>query len=223
MRIRQLRGALAAKFDAARLPCTSLPPSAGACARKRGSPLGSLSAHSSDRQLSIGRASITPVAQDYSFDVVSQFDRQELVNAVNQAQREIVTRYDFKDTGASIELGEEEIVLHGPSDFKLKAMVDVLQSKLIRRQLSLKILKAGPIEPAAKGTVRQRLELQQGLSDDLARDLVKQIKQVSPKVQPRIQGDAIRVSSREKDLLQQVIQALKDIETPVPLQFINYR
>lgn len=163
------------------------------------------------------------MAQDYSFDVVSQFDRQELVNAVNQAQREIVTRYDFKDTGASIELGEEEIVLHGPSDFKLKAMVDVLQSKLIRRQLSLKILKAGPIEPAAKGTVRQRLELQQGLSDDLARDLVKQIKQVSPKVQPRIQGDAIRVSSREKDLLQQVIQALKDIETPVPLQFINYR
>ena len=163
------------------------------------------------------------MAQDYSFDVVSQFDRQELVNAVNQAQREIATRYDFKDTGATIDLGEKEITLHGPSDFKLKAMLDVLQSKLIKRQLSLKILKPGPIEPAAKGTVRQTLELQQGIDDELARNLVKQIKLVSPKVQPRIQGDAIRVSSREKDLLQQVIQSLKASETSVPLQFINYR
>ena len=163
------------------------------------------------------------MAQDYSFDVVSQFDRQELVNAVNQAQREIATRYDFKDTGATIDLGEKEITLHGPSDFKLKAMLDVLQSKLIKRQLSLKILKPGPIEPAAKGTARQKLELQQGIDDELARNLVKQIKLVSPKVQPRIQGDAIRVSSREKDLLQQVIQTLKASDTPVPLQFINYR
>jgi len=163
------------------------------------------------------------MAQDYSFDVVSQFDRQELVNAVNQAQREIATRYDFKDTGASINLGESEITLNGPSDFKMKAMLDVLQGKLVKRQLSLKILKPGPIEPAAKGTVRQKLELQQGIDDELARSLVKQIKLVSPKVQPRIQGDAIRVSSREKDLLQQVITALKATETQVPLQFINYR
>jgi cyclic-di-GMP-binding protein len=163
------------------------------------------------------------MAQEYSFDVVSQFDRQELVNAVNQAQREIVTRYDFKDTGASIDLGESEITLNGPSDFKMKAMLDVLQGKLVKRQLSLKILKPGPIEPAAKGTVRQKLELQQGIDDELARSLVKQIKLVSPKVQPRIQGDAIRVSSREKDLLQQVITALKATETQVPLQFINYR
>ena len=163
------------------------------------------------------------MAQDFSFDVVSQFDRQELVNAVNQAQREIATRYDFKDTGATIELGENEITLHGPSDFKLRAMLDVLQGKLVKRQLSLKILKPGPIEPAAKGTSRQKLELQQGIDDELARSLVKQIKLVSPKVQPRIQGDAIRVSSREKDLLQQVIQTLKASEMPVPLQFINYR
>jgi uncharacterized protein YajQ (UPF0234 family) len=163
------------------------------------------------------------VAQDYSFDVVSQFDRQELVNAVNQAQREITTRYDFKDTGASIELGEDEITLQGPSDFKLKAMVDVLQGKFVKRNLSLKILKPGPIEPAAKGSVRQKLELQEGIDDELARNLVKQIKQISPKVQPRIQGDLIRVSSREKDLLQTVIQALKAQETSVPLQFINYR
>jgi uncharacterized protein YajQ (UPF0234 family) len=163
------------------------------------------------------------MAQDYSFDVVSQFDRQELVNAVNQAQREIATRYDFKDTNSTIELGQDEITLHGPSDFKLKAMLDVLQSKLIKRQLDLKIIKPGPVEPAAKGTVRQVLTLQQGISDELARDLVKKIKQVSPKVQPRIQGDAIRVSSREKDLLQAVIQSLRQTETAVPLQFINYR
>jgi uncharacterized protein YajQ (UPF0234 family) len=163
------------------------------------------------------------MAQDYSFDVVSQFDRQELVNAINQAQREISTRYDFKDTNSTIELGQDEITLHGPSDFKLKAMLDVLQSKLIKRQLDLKIIKPGPVEPAAKGTVRQVLTLQQGISDDLARDLVKKIKQVSPKVQPRIQRDAIRVSSREKDLLQAVIQSLRQTETAVPLQFINYR
>jgi uncharacterized protein YajQ (UPF0234 family) len=163
------------------------------------------------------------VAQEYSFDVVSRFDRQELVNAVNQAQREIATRYDFKDTGSTIELGAQEITLHGPSDFKLKSMLDVLQGKLVRRQLSLKILKPGAIEPAAKGTVRQTIALQEGLNDELARDLVKRIKQVSPKVQSRIQGDTIRVSSREKDLLQQVIQDLRAMDTPVPLQFVNYR
>jgi uncharacterized protein YajQ (UPF0234 family) len=163
------------------------------------------------------------MAQEFSFDVVSQFDRQELVNAVNQAQREVVTRYDFKDTGASIDLGDGEIVLNAPSEMKLRAMIDVLQSKLIRRNLSLKILKPGAVEPASKGAVRQRIELQAGITDELARNLVKQIKQVSPKVQPRIQGDTIRVSSREKDLLQKVIQALRETEAPVPLQFINYR
>jgi uncharacterized protein YajQ (UPF0234 family) len=163
------------------------------------------------------------MAQEFSFDVVSQFDRQELVNADNQAQREVVTRYDFKDTGASIDLGDGEIVLNAPSEMKLRAMIDVLQSKLIRRNLSLKILKPGAVEPASKGAVRQRIELQAGITDELARNLVKQIKQVSPKVQPRIQGDTIRVSSREKDLLQKVIQALRETEAPVPLQFINYR
>jgi uncharacterized protein YajQ (UPF0234 family) len=163
------------------------------------------------------------MTQEYSFDVVSQYDRQELVNAVNQAQREVTTRYDFKDAGASIALGDSELVLDGPSEMKLKAMVDVLQSKLVRRNLSLKILKMGPVEPAAKGTVRQRIELQAGITDELARTIVKQIKAVSPKVQPRIQGDAIRVSSREKDLLQKVIQSLRETDAPVPLQFINYR
>src|SRR2546423_990994 len=104
-----------------------------------------------------------------------------------------------------------------------RRLAEAQQGKLVKRQLSLNILKPGPIEPAAKGNVRQTLELQQGIDDELARSLVKQIKQVSPKVQPRIQGDTIRVSSREKDLLQQVIQALKTNETSLPLQFINYR
>src|SRR5260370_20607626 len=113
------------------------------------------------------------MAQDYSFDVVSQFDRQELVNAVNQAQREIVTRYDFKDTGASIDLGENEITLNGPSEFKLKAMIDVLQGKLVKRQLSLKLLKAAPVEAAAKGNVPQTLGLQQGLDHETPANLVK--------------------------------------------------
>src|ERR1700686_5633450 len=121
------------------------------------------------------------MAQDFSFDVVSQFDRQELVNAVNQAQREIVTRYDFQDTGAPIDLGADEITLAGPSDFKMKAMLDVLQGKLVKRQLSLKILKPGPIEPAAKGTVRQKLELVQGIDDELAPTLAKQLKRGWPK------------------------------------------
>src|ERR1700686_5938135 len=102
------------------------------------------------------------MAQDFSFDVVSQFDRQELVNAVNQAQREIVTRYDFKDTGASIDLGEDEITLAGPSDFKMKGMLDVLQGKLVKRQLSLKILKPTTVDRRTKGNVRQQHELQHG-------------------------------------------------------------
>src|SRR2546425_11112550 len=139
------------------------------------------------------------MAQDYSFDVVSQFDRQELVNAVNQAQREIATRYDFKDTGASIDLGESEITLNGPSDFKMKAMLDVLQGKLVKRQLSLKILKPGPIEPAAKGRRRQQLALQPGIDDELTRALVTQIKRESPKEQPGVTGETIRVCSRAKD------------------------
>src|SRR5260370_42069003 len=124
------------------------------------------------------------MAQDYSFDVVSQFDRQELVNAVNQAQREIVTRYDFKDTGASIDLGENEITLNGPSEFKLKAMIDVLQGKLVKRRLSLKILKAGPVATAAQGNGLQTLELPQGIDDERGRILGKQIKQVSRQTQP---------------------------------------
>lgn len=163
------------------------------------------------------------MAQEYSFDVVSQYDAQELANAVDQAQREITARYDFKDTGSTITLETEQMVLEGPSDFKLKAMLDILQSRMVKRQISLKVLSLEKIEPAAKGRVRQVIRLQAGITDDLARDLVKRIKAAAPKVQARIQGDAIRVSSREKDVLQTVIQNLRAADLPVALQFVNYR
>jgi uncharacterized protein YajQ (UPF0234 family) len=163
------------------------------------------------------------VAQEYSFDVVSQYDRQELANAVDQAQREITARYDFKDTGSTITLETDQMVLEGPSDFKLKAMLDILQSRMVKRQVSLKVLSVEKIEPAAKGRVRQVITLKAGIADDLARDLVKRIKAAAPKAQARIQGDAIRVSSREKDVLQTVIQNLRAADLPVALQFVNYR
>ncbi len=163
------------------------------------------------------------MAQEYSFDVVSRYERQELVNAVDQAVREIATRYDFKGTGSELTLESGRIVLEGPTDFQLNAMLDILRSKMVKRQVPLKVLRPQKVEPAAKGRVRQVLDLQAGISDDLARDLVKRIKGVSPKVQARIQGTSIRVSSREKDLLQTVIKDLREADLPVALQFVNYR
>jgi uncharacterized protein YajQ (UPF0234 family) len=163
------------------------------------------------------------VAQEYSFDVVSQFDRQELVNAVDQTRREIGTRFDFKGVTAEMQLGQNELTLLSESDFKLKAIVEILTARMVKRGLSPKILDAGEPEPAARGNMRQTIRLRQGISDELARDLVKRIKSVSPRVQPRIQGDSLRVSGRDKDQLQEVIGALRALDLPTPLQFINYR
>jgi len=163
------------------------------------------------------------VAQEYSFDVVSRYDPQELVNAVDQARREVATRYDFKGSESELTLEGQRIVLEGPSDFKLNAMLDILKSKLVKRQVPLKVLRPEKVQPAPKSRVRQVISLQAGISDDLARDLVKRIKGLTPRVQARIQGDSIRVSSREKDLLQAVIQHLRAVELPIALQFVNYR
>ena len=160
---------------------------------------------------------------DASFDVVSEYDRQELVNAVNQAQREIGTRYDFKGTNSTLELAEKEITLEADSDYKLSAMVDILKSKMVKRQVDLKVLDPQKAEPAAKGRVRQKLNLRQGLSDELARDVVKRIKGELPKLQSRIEGDKVRVSGKNKDDLQAAIKLLREANLPVPLQFINYR
>ncbi|HUY97210.1 MAG TPA: YajQ family cyclic di-GMP-binding protein [Verrucomicrobiae bacterium] len=162
-------------------------------------------------------------ASEHSFDVVSEFDHQELVNAVQQAQREIATRYDFKDVTAEVTLGDDGVTVLTSSEQRAQAMLDVLQGKLVRRGLSLKILRPGKVEPAAKGNVRQLLSLQRGIDEELARSLVKRIRAGHPKVQVRIQGDELRVSGKDKDHLQAVIQDLREYDAPVPLQFTNYR
>jgi uncharacterized protein YajQ (UPF0234 family) len=160
---------------------------------------------------------------DASFDVVSEYDRQELVNAVDQAQREIGNRYDFKGTNSTMELAEKEITLEADSDYKLGAMIDILQSKMVKRHVDLKVLDPQKVEPAAKGRVRQKLNLRQGLADDLARDVVKRIKAELPKLQLRIEGDKVRVSGKSKDDLQAAQKLLREANLPVPLQFTNYR
>lgn len=160
---------------------------------------------------------------DSSFDVVSEYDRQELVNAVDQARREIGARYDFKGTNSTMELTDKEIEIEADSDYKLTAMTDILKSKMVKRHVDLKVLDPQKPEPAAKGRMRQKVHLRAGLTDDVARDLVKRIKGELPKLQSRIEGDKIRVSGKNKDDLQSAIQLLKQADLPVPLQFTNYR
>ena len=164
------------------------------------------------------------MAAESSFDVVSQYDEQELVNALDQTRREVITRYDLKDTKTDIEYdGKKAITILTASEFTLKSVRDVLDSKLLRRNLSLKILKDGKLEQASGGMVRQHIELQAGISQDLAREITKLLRDNFPKARAQIQGDAIRVTSKSKDELQAVIQFLKGKDFPVPLQFINYR
>ncbi len=163
------------------------------------------------------------MAGESSFDVVSEFDRQELVNAIDQAEREMRTRYDLKDTKSEIKQEKDNNVIRAPAEITLNSVRDLLQSKMIRRNLSLKILKLGEVEQAAGGTVRQVATLQQGISQDLARDIVKLIRDTHPKAKAQVQGDAVRVTSKGKDELQGIIATLKAKDYPVPLQFTNYR
>jgi len=163
------------------------------------------------------------MAQEYSFDVVSDFDRQELVNAVDQAKREIGTRYDFRGVTAELDLHEMDITAVAESDFKLKAIEEILVAKMVKRNLSPKILDAGKVEPAARGNVRQVFKLRKGIAEPLAKDLQKRIKSSNAKVQSRIQGDQLRVSARDKDALQAVIKELRELDLETPLQFVNYR
>jgi len=158
-----------------------------------------------------------------SFDVVSDFDRQELKNAVEQAVREIQTRYDLKDTKTTIDLGEHELTINSASEYSLQATRDILETKFVRRGLSLKILDYQKEEPASGGRVRQIVKLRKGIPDEIAKRLTKQIRDDFKKVTPQIQGDAIRVQAKNKDDLQAVIQALKAEDLPVALQFVNYR
>lgn len=163
------------------------------------------------------------MAQDFSFDVVSDFDRQELVNAVDQTRREITTRYDFKNVPVEITLETASLTVQTASEGQLRAILDVLQSKVHRRGIDVKVLDAQKPEPAAKGNMRQLVKLRKGISDDLARDITKRIRAQHPKVQVRTQGDQLRVSSTKKDDLQSVIAQLKAMDLQTPLQFTNYR
>jgi uncharacterized protein YajQ (UPF0234 family) len=166
------------------------------------------------------------VASSSSFDVTTGVDFNEVNNAVTQATKEITQRYDFKGLKVSIELDQKEkkIVLAAPDDFKLKAVWDVLQSKLVRRQVPLKNLKPGTIEPAGGGTARQAIEIQDGLTADMAREVSRAIKDAKMKrVQAAIQGDTVRISSPSKDDLQEAIALLKGLDVGVELKFGNYR
>jgi uncharacterized protein YajQ (UPF0234 family) len=165
------------------------------------------------------------MAGDISFDVVSDFDRQELVNALDQVRREIATRFDFKGSKVDLELGKEEITLRVDSEVRARAVQDLIESKAIRRGLSLKIFDWGTLEPAGGSTYRQTIKLRRGLPDDLARKITKLIRDEYPRVKPQVQGDAIRVSGKSKDELQRVISRLREDGEgyPVALQFINYR
>jgi len=161
--------------------------------------------------------------QDFSFDIVSEVSMPEVGNAVDQAQREIQQRFDFKNTGTAITQDDQLIEVRSSTEDRLKAAVDVLKERAVKRDISLKALAFGPIQPAAKGTVRQSINVNVGLSDEKAKELVKFIKGLKVKVQSQIQGDQVRVSGKAKDDLQQVIQAVKAEDLGVALQFVNFR
>ena len=165
------------------------------------------------------------MAGDASFDVVSEFDRQELVNALDQVRREVATRFDFKGATADLELGKDEIVLKVDSELRAQAMRDLIESKAIRRGLSLKVFDWGTLEPAGGSLLRQRIGLRKGLPEDVAKRISKLLRDDFPKVKGQIQGDAVRVTSKSKDDLQKVIARLReDADSyPVALQFTNYR
>jgi uncharacterized protein YajQ (UPF0234 family) len=159
-----------------------------------------------------------------SFDIVSKVDLQEVTNAIQQALKEVHTRFDLKDSKSDIVLeGKEAIVLTSVDEFKLKSVNDVFQQKLVRRGVPLKALTYGPIEPAAGSTARQRITMQQGIPIEKARDIVKLIKNSKKKVQGAIQGDLVRVSGKDRDTLQEIIALLRQQDFGIDMQFVNYR
>src|ERR1700704_953311 len=163
------------------------------------------------------------MAQQNSFDIVSQVDRAEVTNAINQTMKEVGQRFDFKGSSARVALEEKELVLSAEDETKLRNMNEIFQQKLVRRGVPLKALSYGKVEPAAGGTVRQRVEIQQGIPQEKAKEVVKFIKDNKVKVQASIQGDVIRVSGRDRDTLQEVIALLKNKDFAIHMQFTNYR
>ena len=161
---------------------------------------------------------------EYSFDVVSEFNPAELTNALDQARREVATRFDFKDTQTAYDRRDATIVIESASEERAKAALQVLREKAARRQLSPKLFKAGDPKSVGKGRGQVEVQLNAGITEDIARDLRKRIQNVSAKLQVRIQGDQLRVVSKDKDTLQQVIKTLREADDiTVPLQFTNYR
>ncbi len=163
------------------------------------------------------------MAQQNSFDIVSQVDRAEVTNAIHQTMKEVGQRFDFKGSSAKVSLEDKELVLSAEDETKLRNMNDILQQKFVRRGVPLKALSYGNVEPAAGGTVRQRVQIQQGIPQEKAKDIVKSIKDSKAKVQASIQGDTVRVSGRDRDTLQQVMAGLKARDFGINMQFTNYR
>lgn len=163
------------------------------------------------------------MASSFSFDVVSEFDRQELVNAIDQVKRDVSTRYDLKDTKTEITLEAEQITINTENEFVLEQIKDVLTTRVVKRNLSLKILDFQKAEPAAGSRVRQVIKLKKGISQELAKQISKLVRDSFKNAQSQIQGDAVRVTSKSKDELQGIINLLKAQDYPVALQFTNYR
>ena len=161
---------------------------------------------------------------DPSFDIVSKVDRQEVDNALNQASKEVGTRYDFKDTGSSIAWSGEKVEIKSNADERAKAVLEVFKEKLVKRDVSLKCLQHGEPQPAGGSTVKLTVEINQGIAEDKAKAIAKKIKTEGPKgIQASIQGDQLRVTGKKKDDLQAVISLLRESDFGIPLQFTNYR
>jgi uncharacterized protein YajQ (UPF0234 family) len=160
---------------------------------------------------------------DNSFDIVSKIDLQEVSNAIQQALKEVHTRFDLKDSKSNIDLEKEDIVLHSSDEYKLKAVNDILQQKLVKRGVSLKGLTYGPVESAAGGASKRKVTMQQGIVIEKAREIVKLVKDSKKKAQASIQGDLVRISSKDRDTLQDVIGMLRQHDFGIDLQFTNYR
>lgn len=163
------------------------------------------------------------MAQQNSFDIVSEVDRAEIVNALNQTAKEVGQRFDFKGSAARVLLEENALVLSAEDETRLRNMNDILQQKLVRRNVPLKAFTYGKIEPAAGGAVRQNVEIQQGIPQDKSKEIVKFIKDSKVKVQAAIQGDVVRVTGKDRDTLQDVIAKLKARDFGINMQFTNYR
>lgn len=163
------------------------------------------------------------MAKDNSFDIVSQIDLQEVDNAVNQSMKEVSQRFDLKGTNTTIERNNAEVIINAPDDLKLKNVVDIFQTKLAQRNISLKALDYGKVEHALGGRAKQVIKLQQGIDKDQAKKITTLIKNSKVKVQASIQGEAIRVSGKNRDDLQAAIQLIKEADLPMNIQFTNYR